>query len=140
MRDTAGMPIERIAELTRWLLPAVVAGIVAVGCGGDGNRPVLSEAGEAGRTLANDSGCGACHGRNGQGAVGPEFTGLYGREVELADGTTVVADDEYLIEAILDPNAKINAGYNVGQMPPNDLTEAQAASIVDYIRDLADQP
>ena len=35
------------------------------------------------------------------------WLGLYGSAVELADGTTVTADDDFIIESVLDPNAKI---------------------------------
>ena len=55
--------------------------------------------------------------------------------MELADGTMIVADDEYLIRAIKKPNADLRAGYPV-QMPRNNLNDRQIADIVTYINDL----
>ena len=115
------------------LLPLAIVCLAA--CGADGDGPVLSAAGEAGRDTMRTNGCASCHGANGQGGVGPAFQGLYGTEVELDDGTIVVADDEYLHRSITDPGAQIHAGYRV-PMPPNNLTEAEVAQIIDYIREL----
>ena len=116
----------------------LIAGVAS--CAGDGGAGPegLSPAGQAGWKLARDKGCAACHGTNGEGNVGPAFVGLYGSEVELQDGTTVVADDDYLIRSIKDPNADKVDGYNL-PMPSNNLSEAEIASILDYLRDLGNR-
>lgn len=106
-------------------------------CGSDGTPDIeLSPAGEAGRQLALDKGCASCHGTSGEGRVGPAFAGLYGRTVELQDGTTVVADDAYITESIKDPSAKRVKGYNL-PMPQTNLSDDEIASIIDYIRELS---
>jgi cytochrome c oxidase subunit 2 len=87
--------------------------------------------------LSSSSGCAGCHGTEGQGGVGPTWQGLAGAEVELADGTMIVADEEYLIRAIKEPDADLRAGFPV-QMPRNNLNDRQIADIVAYINDLAD--
>ena len=115
------------------LLP--FAALTLAACGGDGDGPTLSAAGEAGRNTMRTNGCASCHGANGQGGVGPAFQGLYGTEVELEDGTTVVADDDYLATSIREPGSQIVAGYRV-PMPTNDLTDAEIAEIIDYIREI----
>lgn len=119
------------------LLPVVTLALAA--CGGDGDGPTLSAAGEAGRETMRTNGCASCHGANGQGGVGPAFQGLYGTEVELEDGTTVTADEEYLTRSIREPGAQIHAGYRV-PMPTNNLTDAEIASIIDYIREIGPNP
>ena len=43
--------------------------------------------------------------------TGPTWFGLYGSDVELDNGTTVVADDAFIAESILDPKAKEVAGF-----------------------------
>lgn len=53
--------------------------------------------------------CNTCH--TGPQPRGPSLVGLYGREVPLKVGRTVTADDDYLRESILEPMAKIVAGY-----------------------------
>lgn len=116
---------------------ALAFGAAACGDDGGGSGPALSEAGARGKQLAASSGCAGCHGSDGQGGVGPTWQGLAGSDVELADGTTVVADEEYLVRAIVDPSADLLADFAV-QMPSNNLDDAQVADIVTYITELAD--
>jgi cytochrome c oxidase subunit II len=54
--------------------------------------------------------CVTCHSADSQ-ARAPVLEDLYGRQVPLNDGRTVVADETYLRESILNPDAKIVAGY-----------------------------
>jgi cytochrome c1 len=118
----------------------LLVGLVA-SCGGDddatGQPAALSAEAEAGRTLARDSGCAGCHGNDFAGGLGPTWFGLAGSEVELEDGTTVTADDAYLTRAIAEPNAERVAGFAL-EMPANDLSEAEVAQIVAYIRALGE--
>lgn len=116
---------------------AAVIGATAAACGADsGNEPSLSSAAEAGREITRTNGCSACHGRNGEGGPGPAFTGLFGSTVELADGSTAVADADYLVESIRDPDALIVDGYGF-PMPENDLTDAEIESVIVYLEQLA---
>ena len=95
----------------------------------------FTEQQKAGLRLAQNSGCAACHGTNFDGGIGPTFVGLAGSQVELDDGTTVTADDAYLTEAIKDPAAKKVKGYSV-LMPANSLSDADVASLVEFIKAL----
>lgn len=126
---------------TRWLLGAAATiglAIGAVACGSDeAAGPPLSAAGERGKQLSLSSGCSGCHSSNGEGGVGPTWQGLAGSDVELADGTIVVADQEYLRRSIMDPSADLLADYTV-RMPRNNLGLAEVDDIVAYINDLAD--
>ena len=97
-----------------------------------GGGPDLSADAEAGRRIFLDSGCASCHGADGQGGVGPQLAGLWGTEVALDDGTTVIADEAYLRESIVEPSAKKVEGYGIA-MPGNDLDDAEVASILAYI-------
>lgn len=107
-------------------------------CGGDDVE--LSEIGQLGKNTSNANGCASCHGANGQGGVGPGWIDLAGseREIEAEGGgtTTVVADDDYLLRAILEPDAEVVVGYTI-QMPTNGLSEAEAETIVQYIKELS---
>lgn len=120
------------------VLVALVAVLAACSGGSGSSAPPasLSEAGARGRSISNASGCASCHGSNGQGGAGPAWVGLAGSDVELADGSTIVADDEYLARAIRDPGADLLAGYSL-RMPENSLTDAEIADVVAYINDLA---
>lgn len=123
---------------SRVLLSVVVslAGLTACGANGDGDAQIdLSPTAEAGRDIVRSSGCASCHGRNGDGGPGPAFVGLYGSTVTFKDGTSAVADDDYLYEAITDPGARQVEGYGF-PMPTNSLTDAQVEQVIAYIREL----
>jgi len=89
---------------------------------------------EAGQNLAIERGCAACHSVDKTDKIGPSWVGLYGSQVELADGTFVTADEEYLIESVRDPNAKIVKGFNKGAMPLVPLTDEELVTLVTYIK------
>ncbi|MGE0580763.1 MAG: c-type cytochrome [Steroidobacteraceae bacterium] len=91
-----------------------------------------------GADLARDTGCTACHASDAQRRVGPGWGGLYGSQVTLADGTKIRADEAYLTESILAPDAKIVEDFAPHMMPAYGemLDEEQVAAIVAYIRSL----
>ncbi len=93
-----------------------------------------------GAEVANRYGCLRCHTIDGTPHLGPTWRGLYGKRVDLADGSSVVADDAYLTESMMDPAVKIVAGCQ-SQMPSylGQLAGPDAAAIVEYIRSL-DEP
>ena len=106
----------------------------AAGCGGQPG-PQLSAEAQIGKELAGASGCAGCHGSNGRGGAGPAWVGLYRSEVELDDGTTVIADESYLKRAISDPEADRVGGYTI-KMPANQLTDSEIQSVLTYIKEL----
>jgi cytochrome c oxidase subunit II len=91
---------------------------------------------ERGERLSRGTGCLACHSLDGTPLAGPTWLNLYGSEIQLADGNAVIATDQYLYDAIVDPNAQIHAGYPP-IMPTNyedTLTEQQIWDIVEFIK------
>ncbi len=118
------------------LAVALVAVVVSVtGCGGDDGAGDLSPLAATGRETARTAGCTSCHGTDGEAGVGPAWAGVAGADVELDDGTIVVADDEYLRRSIIDPGIEVVAGFTA-TMPPNRLSEAEVDALVAYIREL----
>ncbi len=91
-----------------------------------------------GAQLVKDNGCTACHSTDDKRLVGPGWGGLFNSKVKLTDGSTVTADDAYLSESILQPNAKIVAGYTPGVMPDFGklLKQDQVNAIVAYLHTL----
>jgi cytochrome c oxidase subunit 2 len=89
-----------------------------------------------GQALVAANGCAACHSINGATGIGPTWFQLAGSQVPLSGGTTVPADDAYLTESILMPQAKIVAGFENQLMPAYSFTEEQVADIVAYIKTL----
>ena len=113
---------------------AAVAIVLGASACGDGDS-ALSETAQRGKETALSNGCASCHGAQGQGGVGPTWVDLAGSDRELEDGTTVVADDAYLLRSILEPGAEEVVGYTLA-MPVNGVSEAEAADIVAYIKEL----
>jgi cytochrome c oxidase subunit II len=83
-------------------------------------------------------GCSTCHLQDEQGR-GPVLRGVYGSRVLLDDGRTVVADDAYIRESILDPNAKIVAGFHKDLMPTfkGQISEEGVLQLIVYLKSLA---
>lgn len=91
-----------------------------------------------GERLVKEVGCTACHSTGENTLVGPGWGELYGSRVPLADGSSVEADDAYIVESMMNPNAKVVKGFAQGLMPSyaSLLTEEQRGAIVAYIRTL----
>jgi cytochrome c oxidase subunit 2 len=87
-----------------------------------------------GEDLAVMKGCMACHAVDESVKIGPSWVGLFGSQVILDDGTTVTADEAYLKESIIEPNAKIAQGYSPYSMPVVDLTPSEVQTLIEYIR------
>jgi cytochrome c oxidase subunit 2 len=89
-----------------------------------------------GKLLTIRNGCIGCHSLDGTRLTGPTWLGKFGANVKLADGTTVVADDAYLAESILNPKAKEVDGFSPTVMPPFALTEEEISNIIAYLKTL----
>src|ERR1700729_656268 len=63
-----------------------------------------------GQAIFQQLGCPTCHQAETQGR-GPSLIGVYGRSVQLEDGRSVIADENYIRESILAPAAKIVSGF-----------------------------
>lgn len=94
---------------------------------------------ERGQRWTEQFGCIACHTIDGSSGVGPTWSGLFGREETLTDGSTVVVDQEYLYQSICDPASQIVEGF-----PPvmpvtyceDNITDDQIDDIIAFIESL----
>ena len=93
----------------------------------------------AGEKLFSDLACNTCHRSDTQGR-GPMLTGIFGKQVELQDGRTVLADEAYIRESIVNPQAKIVAGFQP-LMPTFQglVSEEQLLQLISYVRSLSGQ-
>jgi cytochrome c oxidase subunit 2 len=91
---------------------------------------------ETGKQLFASLGCDTCH-RDTPGR-GPILQGIYNKPVLLEDGRTVIADDNYVRESILNPTAKIVSGYKP-VMPTFQgiVSDEQLNALVAYVKSLA---
>ncbi len=91
----------------------------------------------AGQQLFQSLGCASCHGANGEGGRGPTLVGLFGREQPIEGGQTIRADEAYIRESILNPQAKLVAGF--GPIMPTfqgQITEDQLVQLIAFIKGL----
>jgi cytochrome c oxidase subunit 2 len=92
---------------------------------------------DRGAQIARDSGCLSCHSVDGSKLVGPTWLGQYGSQQQLEDGSTVVIDEAYLRNSILDPQSQVVAGYpNVMPAAYTGLSDEDVAALIAYIKSL----
>lgn len=90
---------------------------------------------EFGEILYTAKACNTCHSLDGSKKFGPSFKGLWSKgEEQLADGSTVKIDEDYLRESILMPAAKIVGGYQPVMPAYPNLQERQLNALVEYIK------
>jgi len=90
----------------------------------------------SGQKLFQQLPCASCHKTDGTGRC-PVLEGLFGKQVQLQDGRTVTVDEDYIRESILDPKAKVAAGYE--PIMPNFtglVSEEQIAQLIAYIKSI----
>ena len=107
---------------------------------GGGVQSAASTPEQAGQELFTNLGCVTCH-KSQPGGLGPVLAGVPGSNVKLADGATVQANDDYIRESILNPRAKVVAGFQpvmpsfAGQVSQENLVQ-----LIAYIKSLGGAP
>jgi cytochrome c2 len=84
-------------------------------------------------------GCIACHSSDGtkEGHSGPTWKGIAGNKRSFKDGSSAIADEAYLRQAILQPEAQIVSGYELGMASyAGVLSESELKSVILYIQSL----
>ena len=92
---------------------------------------------EMGKDLfENKLGCASCH-AGGPQQRGAKLEGVFGSTVKLTGGGTVVADDNYIRNSILNPASQVVEGYQP-IMPTfkGQVTEEQLNALVAYVKSL----
>jgi len=90
----------------------------------------------AGARLFQEQRCVTCHQTNG--LMAPVLNGVFGKPVQLQGGATIVMDESYIRESLLDPTAKIVNGYQPN-MPTfqGQISEEQILQLIAYIKSLS---
>lgn len=84
--------------------------------------------------------CTNCHRTDRPGRC-PNLEGLYGSKVLLTSGETITADEAYIRESILNPSAKVVAGFqNIMPTFQGLVTEEELLQLIEYIKSLARKP
>ena len=90
-----------------------------------------------GQKIFQDLGCATCHRDDAQGR-GPMLENVFGKSVQLDNGESVIADEAYVRESIVNPRAKTVAGFQ--QIMPTyqgQVSEDQLLQLIAYIRSLS---
>lgn len=127
--DLAQLQTEHQAEMERQEALAEAQGA------GGGEEEISAERGER---LYTANACQTCHSLDGTRLVGPSFAGLFGSERQFDDGSTAVADEEYLINSIANPSDEIVESYNNVMPSYNYLSDGELQSLVEYIKAQSD--
>jgi cytochrome c oxidase subunit 2 len=92
---------------------------------------------EAGEMLYRTRGCAQCHTIDGTASTGPTWKGLFGSHVPLVGGKTVIADENYLHNCIIDPTENVPLGFQP-VMPTfkGRLTDQEITAIIEYMKTL----
>jgi cytochrome c oxidase subunit 2 len=104
--------------------------------GGTGSESAASQ----GQKLFQERGCASCHqvDPGGQQGRGPTLYGLFGKQQDIEGDGKVTIDESYVRESILNPQAKIAAGFqNIMPTFQGQVSEEQILQLVAYIRSLA---
>lgn len=92
-----------------------------------------------GQRWSTNYGCFSCHSVDGTELVGPTWLGLFGSTVQAEDGNSYTVDEDYLLNAIINPNEVIRSGYPAGVMPQTfgeQIPEDQLTEIIAFIKSL----
>lgn len=93
---------------------------------------------ERGEQLYTQRGCSACHSIDGSKNTGPTWKDAFGATHQMANGESVLVDENYIRESIYYPGRKVVAGY-ANQMPAflGQLTENDITAIIWYMKSLS---
>ena len=92
---------------------------------------------EAGGLLYTRRGCVQCHSLDGSAKAGPSFRGVFGTSQRMASGEDVEIDENYIRESILEPQAKLRAGFRpVMPTYKGQLTDEEISALVQFIKSL----
>ena len=92
---------------------------------------------QAGEILYTRRGCVQCHSVDGSAKAGPSFKEVFGTEQRMSDGNTLVVDENYLRESILEPQAKVRQGYRpVMPTYKGQLNDEELSALIQYIKSL----
>ena len=131
MRGT--MFLDSAEDFSTWLSNQVT--YAELKAGRKPEEPIVAQ----GRMVADGNGCFACHTLDGTSAVGPTWLDMWGRDVELNDGSTVTVDEAYIRESISDPNAKLVEGF-APTMIAYELTEEDMTALLRFLQAQTSEP
>ncbi len=131
------------AQWKAWTLNRPIGEVPEIGLEGASEAPLGKVAAaqltlvDQGKAVYEKKGCVACHSVDGTLKVGPSHKGLFGTQVELADGRKVIADENYIRNHIENPQSNTVKGFNP-VMPTFKglISETEMNALIAYIKSL----
>ncbi len=96
---------------------------------------------ELGKWVFEKKTCISCHYAGDEGArgPGPTYNGIWGKKVQLSNGTEKTVDENFIRDSILDPASEFRKGYETAAAMPSfagQLQERHIEAIIAYIKSL----
>lgn len=126
------------ADFDNWLLsgklPKGSSGVAMAASGAPAPAKSLAD---KGKDLFQNKGCFACHSVDGTPKVGPSLKGIWGKTEEMADGSKITVDENYVRESLNEPNKKVVKGF-APSMPTFKglMSDEEINSMIAYIKSL----
>jgi cytochrome c oxidase subunit II len=90
-----------------------------------------------GEKLYTSKACATCHSTDGTSRVGPTWKSLFGSKKAFVGGGTATVDENYIHESIVNPGAKVVAGFdNVMPTYAGSLNDREISALIAYIKTL----
>ena len=101
------------------------------------SQPESQNLAEQGAKLFRSLGCSGCHAK-ASAIHAPDLNGVYGHTVQLSDGRTVVADEAYIRDSILQPKKDVVAGFQPIMPSFKDVvSDGQIVKLMAYLKSLS---
>ena len=99
----------------------------------DGEKPV-----DVGAKVHKEKGCATCHSLDGTSGTGPSWKDVFGSERKFTDGTSVVADENYIRDSILNPGHHVVAGYdNVMPTFQGSIKDPEITGVIEFLKSIS---
>jgi cytochrome c oxidase subunit 2 len=95
---------------------------------------------QAGEMLYKTRGCTQCHSVDGSTIIGPTFKDMFGSQVPILGQGKITADENYVHESLLYPNAKIHEGFPSPSPMPSQLgrlNDNDIGAIIAYMKSIS---
>ena len=112
------------------IISFVLVAVSASACGGAGE---LSDTASRGKELVSRLGCVSCHTETD--GIGPSWSGIWGTDRKLADGSSVTFDRAYVTRSLSEPGSQMLNGY-LEVMPSFSVSSTELDEIIAYLEEL----
>ena len=125
--------------MTKNIFYLLILVIVLIGCKQKNNKaePKVLASEISGEQIFVESSCGGCHSIDGSESVGPTLNKIFGKTIILINGDSILADENYIYESIVNPLKDIVYPYPATMSSyKEELSEDEINALVKYIKNL----